>query len=166
MPTTRFRLTANARKTWLLTHIVFAGVWLGIDIVLAILVLTAVTTPSAVSAETAFRALAMFAIAPLIVTSLVTLGTGVVLGLGTKYGLIRYWWVATKLALNAILTLLIVFALTPTLRETATQAPTYATTGVPDLSSLLMPPIVSTTAVLLATTLSVFKPWGRTRKPA
>ncbi|MFC7616544.1 hypothetical protein ACFQV2_26810 [Actinokineospora soli] len=90
-----------------------------------------------------------------------TFATGAVLGWGTKYGLIRYWWVATKLAMNTILTVLIIFSLSTTIRTAAAQADTYATTGLPDTSSLLAPPIVSTTALLIATALSVFKPWGR-----
>jgi len=32
-----------------------------------------------------------------------------------------------------------------------------------DSTTLMMPPIVSTTALLLAFVLSVYKPWGRTR---
>ncbi|WP_189211349.1 hypothetical protein [Actinokineospora fastidiosa] len=162
----RFRLSTTARRTWLLTHIAAAGIWLGIDVVLAILVGTALLTSDPILTESAFRALEVFAVGPLIAVSLITFGTGVVLGWGTKYGLVRYWWVAVKLGLNTILTLLIIFGLSPTLHETATMAAVYATDGAPDISGLVAPPIVSTTAVLAATALSVFKPWGRIRRPA
>jgi hypothetical protein len=37
----------------------------------------------------------------------VSLASGVVLGLGTKWGLIRYWWVAAKLVLNVVLVALV-----------------------------------------------------------
>ena len=158
---TRFRLTSRTRKLWLLAHIVAAGLWLGIDLVLGILVTTALTTADPTTIETAYRALSMFAITPLIAVSLATFATGVVLAWGTKYGLIRYWWVATKLALNIVLTLLIIFGLSETIRTTAANASLYSLEGPPDISSLLAPPIVSTAALLFATVLSVFKPWGR-----
>lgn len=44
------------------------------------------------------------------------------LGLGTKWGLVRYWWVAIKLALNAALVALVAFALRPGVTELAEQA--------------------------------------------
>ena len=41
------------------------------------------------------------------------------LGLGSKYGLVRYWWVAVKLFLNLLLTTLILVALQPGMPEIA-----------------------------------------------
>jgi low temperature requirement protein LtrA len=43
----------------------------------------------------------------------VCLLSGVVLGLGSKWGVVRYWWVAVKLALNLVLTALVPVALRP-----------------------------------------------------
>jgi hypothetical protein len=60
-----------------------------------------------------YRALELFAVWPLIATSLVCLASGVVLGLGTKYGLVRYWWVAIKLVMNVVPVVLVAFALRP-----------------------------------------------------
>src|SRR4028119_232268 len=60
-----------------------------------------------------YRALELFAVWPLIATGLVCLARSVVLGLGTKWGLIRYWWVAAKLVLNVVLVALVAVALRP-----------------------------------------------------
>ena len=45
------------------------------------------------------------------------LAIGVLLGLGSRYGLVRYWWVATKLAL--LLSTLVLFLLRSGVHETA-----------------------------------------------
>jgi hypothetical protein len=94
---------------------------------------------------------------------LLSLASGVVLALGSKYGLLRYWWVAIKLALNLGLTALVPLALHPTILDAVDRANAYAATGAGDLSvgNLVFPPIVSPTALLVAMILSVFKPWGR-----
>jgi hypothetical protein len=84
------------------------------------------------------------AVGPLLATGLICLLTGVLLGLGSKYGLLRYWWVAVKLALNLVLTGLVLVSLAP-------------------VGDLIFPPIVSPTALLVAMVLAVFKPWGRIR---
>ena len=65
--------------------------------------------------------LELFAVWPLLTAGLVCLASGVVLGLGTKYGLVRYWWVAIKLMLNIVLTALVLIALRPEVSKAAEQ---------------------------------------------
>lgn len=158
-----WRLRGRTRKTLLVAHIAAAGAWLGLDLVMGILVLTAVLSDDPATAATAFRALEMFAVWPLLVAGLVCLASGVLLGLGSKYGLVRFWWVAVKLALNVVLTSLVVVALRPTVLDAADRARTWLAGGPADLGvgDLAFPPVVSTVAVLFAMVLSVFKPWGR-----
>ena len=160
-----WRLRPQLRKSLLVAHIASAGAWLGIDVVMGILVFTALRGDDATRAL-CYRALALFAGWPLIATGLACLASGVVLGLGTVYGLVRYWWVATKLALNDVLVALVPLALRPTVLEQAEQGRRFladlpATLAVGDL---LFPPIVSPSALLIAMILAVFKPWGLIRK--
>ena len=157
------RLGVRTRKLLLLLHIAAAGAWLGIDVVLGILVFTALFSGDAVGAASAVAAVGRFATWPLALAGLLCLLTGVLLGLGSKYGLVRYWWVAVKLVLNVVLVTLVLFLLMPSLGPLAGDARDSLGTGapLPDLSNLAFPPVVSTTAVLVAMTLSVFKPWGR-----
>ena len=72
-----------------------------------------------------------------------------------------------KLALNLVLTGLVLVSLAPEVADAA-ERPARSTPvsgpaggGRPDL-----PPIVSPTALLVAMVLAVFKPWGRIRRPA
>src|SRR5918997_36992 len=87
----RWRLGARARKGVLVAHIASAGAWIGIDVVMAVLVLTALLAENGDTRALCYRALELFAVWPLITIGLLCLATGVVLGLGTKWGLARYW---------------------------------------------------------------------------
>lgn len=161
-----WRLGGRTRKPVLLLHIASAGAWLGIDVVMGVLVFTALFTDSHRTKAVSYQALEMFAVWPLLSTGLLCLATGVLLGLGSKYGLVRFWWVAVKLVLNIVLTTLVLFALRPGVVEAAERGRDLLAGGSPALApgDLLFPPIVSTSAVLFAMVLSVFKPWGRIRR--
>ncbi|MDQ0894900.1 hypothetical protein [Agromyces ramosus] len=158
----RLRLSPRIRKVVLLTHIAAAGAWLGLDLVLGVLVFTAFTA-SAVQSAAAAASVASFATWPLITVGLVTLVTGVLLGVGSKYGLVRYWWVLAKLVLNVVLVTLVVLVLAPgTSALSGAALDSLAAGTAPTLpSTLVFPPIVSSTAVIVAMALAVFKPWGR-----
>jgi hypothetical protein len=160
------QLGARMRQGVLVVHIVSAGAWIGIDVVMGVLVFRALGTDDGNVKALCYRALELFAIWPLIVTGLVCLASGVVLGLGTKWGLVRYWWVAIKLALNVILVALVSFALRPGVAELAEQGRRFVAGEPATLAAgdMVFPPIVSTSALLVATALAVFKPWGRIRK--
>ncbi|MGH3660404.1 MAG: hypothetical protein ACRDTQ_00900 [Micromonosporaceae bacterium] len=147
-------------------HIVSAGAWIGIDVVVAVLVLTGWFSDDLHVRSLAYQALATFVVWPMLTSGLVCLATGVVLGLGTKWGLLRYWWVAVKLVLNIVLCVLILVALQPGMAE-VNEYGRHLLTGHTDVSaevsSLFFPPAVSLTTLTLATVLAVFKPWGRIR---
>ena len=161
----RWRLGARARKGVLVAHIASAGAWIGIDVVMAVLVFTALLAESGGTKALCYRALELFAVWPLLTTGLLCLASGVVLGLGTKWGLVRYWWVTMKLALNVLLVALVPLALRPEVIEKAEQGRRFMGGEAASLAvgDLIYPPIVSPTLLLVATVLAVFKPWGRIR---
>jgi hypothetical protein len=156
----------RARKWYLVAHIVAAGAWIGIDAVLGVLVCTALISDDTTVVATSLQALELFAVWPMLTAAVLTLGTGVVLGMITKYGLVRYWWVAVKLAVNVLMVLLIFFALRPGLYDAAEYGRQLAAGATPegDPSGLLPPVVVAPSLLLFASVLSVFKPWGRVRK--
>jgi hypothetical protein len=159
------RLGARTRKGVLVVHIVSAGAWLGIDVVLGLLVFTSIGTADPGTRALCYQALELFAVWPLFTMGAVCLASGVVLGLGSRYGLVKYWWVAVKLALNLVLTILVLVALRTGVRELAEVGRQLAAGErmVAGPGDMVFPPIVSTTALLVAMVLSVFKPWGRIR---
>ena len=154
------------RKGVLVVHIVSAGTWIGIDVVMGVLVFTALLAERGSTKALCYRALELFAVWPLLTTGLLSLASGVVLGLGTKWGLIRYWWVAVKLVLNVVLVALVPVLLRPQVIEMAEQGRRFVAGEAASLAvgDLIFPPIVSPTALLIAFVLAVFKPWGRIRK--
>ncbi len=171
----RWKPRPATRKLLLLLHIAAAGAWLGLDVVLGILVFTALLSGDEVGAASALAGTGHVATWPLATAGLLCLGTGLLLGTGSRYGLVRYWWVAVKLVLNVVLVTLVLVLLMPELGPLADSARgslsggaladgSLADGSLPDLTDLAFPPVVSTVAVLVAMTLSVFKPWGRVRR--
>ncbi|MBB5788226.1 DUF2269 family protein [Jiangella mangrovi] len=162
-----WRLTGRPRKAVLVTHILSAGTWFGMDIVMAVLVFTAIRTDSDETRAMTYQAVELFAVWPMATAGLVCLASGVLLGLGSKYGLVRFWWVAIKLCLNVLLSTLVLLALRPGVQEAAEQGRLLGSGGtLPDPGGMVYPPIVSTSLLLVAYLLSVFKPWGRVRRAA
>lgn len=163
-----WRLTGTARKWWLILHIVSAVGWLGADVALLVLSVRGFTAADQQTTAVAYQAMALFGAPVLLTAGVVCLASGVVLGLGSKYGLVRYWWVAIKLALNLVLTTLVIVLLRPGLDEAAAQARDGR--GVAEMGqvaeNMLFPPIVSLAVLTFATVLSVLKPWGRVRRGA
>ncbi len=157
---------ARTRKGVLVVHIVSAGVWIGIDVVMGVFVFRALLADDDNTKALCYRALELFAVWPLLTAGLLCLASGVVLGFGTKYGLVRYWWVAIKLVLSIVLTALVPIALRPEVTKAAEQGGWFAAGEPASLAvgNLIFPPLVSPTALLIAFVLAVFKPWGRIRK--
>jgi hypothetical protein len=165
-PGVRWRLGARTRKGVLLVHVASAGVWLGIDVVMGVLVFRALLSDDDRTKALSFQALELVAVGPLLATGLVCLASGLLLGLSSRYGLVRYWWVVAKLVLNLILTALVLVALAPEVAAHAEQARQFDA-GLPvplEVGQLIFPPIVSPAALLVAMVLAVFKPWGRIRR--
>jgi hypothetical protein len=160
------KLAPRVRKAVLTVHIVSAGAWIGIDVLVAVLVGVGLSGGSAAARGLALRALAEYVVTPMLTSALVCLGSGLLLGLATKWGLVRYWWVAVKLAMNLVLCTLIVVALRPGMPEVGAAGVALEAGQVPsaDLSFLVYPPAVSLTALAIATLLAVYKPWGRVRR--
>jgi hypothetical protein len=164
--TVRWRLGSRARKSVLVLHIASAGAWLGVDVVMGVLIFTALASDDPATRALCYRALELVAVGPLLACGLLSLLTGGVLGLGSRYGLLRYWWVVGKLGLNLVLTALVLVALAPEVAAHADQARQFQA-GLPaplEVGQLIFPPIVSPTALLVAIVLAVFKPWGRVRQ--
>lgn len=164
---TGWRLSPNQRKATLLLHIICGIGWMGADIVLFILLYTGMTTDDGVTAAATYNAVAVFvpvAVPPL---ALGVLATGLLLGWGSKWGILRYWWVVVKLALAVIMVVLVFVSLVPGVNDLETADPTMTADAVRDAigsatDQMMFPPIVSFLMLGTAAVLSVFKPWRQT----
>lgn len=164
---TGWRLSPVQRKAVMLLHIVCGVGWMGADIVLFILLYTGLTTDDGATAAACYEAVSIFipiAVPPL---ALGMLATGLLLGWGTKWGLLRYWWVVVKLALAVIMVVLVFVSLVPGANELSGTDATMTADEVRDAiggatSQIMFPPVVSFLMLGTAAFLSIFKPWRLT----
>jgi len=161
-----WQLLRRWRQSVLVLHLMSAAAWFGVDVVVAVLVVTGWFADDLALRSLAYRGLANFVTVPMLVSALVCLATGVVLGLATKWGLVRYWWVVVKLGLNLVLCTLIIVVLQPGMPEVDAYGQELLA-GVPDpavVRNLFFPPAVSLITLTFAVVLAVMKPWGRLRR--
>ncbi len=162
-----WRLSPRFRKVTLLAHILSGIGWMGADIALFLLLFTGLTTDDGQVAASCYIAVAVFVPVAIPILSLGMLAPGLLLGWGTKWGLLRYWWVVVKLAMALILTFLVFIALVPGINDMPRpDATTHADAVRASLgdapTQLMFPPVVSFTMLGVSSVLSVFKPWSRT----
>jgi hypothetical protein len=96
--------------------------------------------------------------------ALAALLTGLIQSLGTTWGLFRHYWIVAKLLLTVIATLLLLLHTGPIDRvaAAASQGPLAASELRPVRVQLLADAIGASIALLVATTLSVYRPRGLT----
>lgn len=153
------------RKLNLTAHVTSSVGWLGA--VLAFLVLSVVGLMShndqtVRSCYVAMNLIGGFIIVPL---SIVSLLSGLVQSLGTHWGLTRHYWVFTKFSLTVGATLLLLMHQFTAVAGAARRATDAAGPSLPDMGRLATQLVfdagLATLVLLITTTLSVFKPWGR-----
>lgn len=156
------KLSRPARRASLVVHVVASASWLGLTLGLLALGTAANTTGSAATVEASVRAMKLFADRLLLPVAFLTLLSGLMLSLGTPWGLARHRWVWTKFWLTLATTTATVFALRPGV-DTAAAA-VAAGHPLPDGGDVLMGPVVSLSAYVFMTVISILKPWGPTRR--
>ena len=157
-------MTPRVRKLALTTHVTSSVGWLGAVAAFLALAIAGLTSQDAQMVRAAYLAMHMttwFVIVPL---SFAALLTGLVQSLGTSWGLFRHYWVVAKLGLTVLATVILLVHTQPIGRVAAVAAETLLS-GT-DLRQLRIQLVADAGAALLAllvaTTLSVYKPWGLT----
>jgi hypothetical protein len=148
------RLSPAMRRSVLTVHIAASVGLLGSVAAVVAINVRAATTSDPQLAASAYELLTMFSVIFGIPFSLASLATGVVLGLGSKWGVVRYGWVAAKLGLN--LSVIVVGAL---VIGPATAAMADGSGGREAV--LIAASAYDVVALSVATALSVFKPRRR-----
>ncbi|AOW90423.1 DUF2269 domain-containing protein [Streptomyces olivaceus] len=149
------KLSRPARRGLLVVHVVASASWLGLTLGLLALGATAATTASPTAVEASVRSMKLFADWLLLPLALLTLTSGVVLALGTQWGLARHRWVFTKVWLTSATTVATVLALRPGVNSAVAAVAA---------GNVLAGPVVSLSAYVFMTVISLLKPWGPTRR--
>lgn len=158
-------MTPRLRKFALTAHVTSSVGWLGTVAAFQALAIAALMSREPETVRGFYLAMAFtgwYVIVPFCIASLVT---GLVMSLGTPWGLFRYYWVLVKFLITVVAAL-ILFGFTQTLSSLGDLAadPTLSMYG---LRNLNQSPVLHSggglLAILLATILAVYKPWGMTR---
>jgi hypothetical protein len=153
------RLAPGVRKLVLTAHVVLSVAWIGLAGCLIALAVVGLDSGEAWAYE-AIGVLGGTFLTPL---SLGAFVSGVVLSLGTKWGLLRYYWVATKL----VITVGLIAATQLALGRFIAEAAELAAAGDPvgELGRSVLGGSIATVVLLVVmTVLSIYKPWGRTSR--
>jgi hypothetical protein len=157
-------MTPFFRKFGLTAHITFSVGWFGAVagfLALAVAGLTSENPQIVVSSYISMDLITWFVIVPACFGTLVT---GVIQSLATQWGLFRYYWILVKFLLTIVATIVLLAHMQPI--QSMADVVTGAAISDSDFRGLRIQLIADAGAALLvllvATTLSVYKPWGLT----
>ena len=158
-------MTPGVRKLFLTAHVTFSVGWLGAVAAFLALAIAGVTNADPQRVQAAYLAMDLtgwFVIVPLAFASLVA---GLVQGLGTEWGVFRHYWVMVKLLMTVLATIVLLVHMQP-ISHVASVASASPLSSA-DLHGLRIQLVADAGAALIvllvATTLSVYKPRGKTR---
>ncbi|MFC0105860.1 hypothetical protein [Kibdelosporangium aridum] len=160
----RRELSPSQRKSVLVVHVTSSVAWLGIITVQGSLGITAVTTDDPAVAQSMFTTMLVIDGTFLGPAAFLAFFTGIVLAVGTRWGLLRRWWVAAKFATMLILMVLPIIAW----QDVPVDGYALADAGHPlseirtALGATPYLAMISPVLAVFAVILSISKPWGLT----
>jgi hypothetical protein len=151
-PARHLHLGRHPRRVALIAHVLSSVGWFGVAALVLFLLAAAEATGDDALARSLTRAVetSVWLSVPL---GLASAATGIVLGLGTKWGVVRHWWVVAKEVAVVPLVVTDLLVVAPTARDAGAGHPT---------GRLLDPAIAHCVVLALATIVSVVKPFGKT----
>jgi len=157
-------MTPRVRRFALTTHVTSSVGWLGAVAAFLALAIGGVTSPDAQMVRAAYLAMEFTTWVVIVPLSLASLLSGVIQSLGTSWGLFRHHWIVAKLALTVLATVILLVHTQPIGFVSSVAA--HASLSSADLRQLRIQLVADAgaalVALLVATTLSVYKPWGMT----
>jgi hypothetical protein len=148
----------------LVVHVGVSVGWLGAVVTSLALAVVALTVSDPMVVRAVYLVLAPLGWSTLIPLSVASLLSGLVQAVGTRWGLVRHYWVLVKLAMNVLATLVLLLYM-QTLGYLADMARTITpSTAIGQLRTAS--PVVHAAAaivvLLVALVLSIYKPRGET----
>jgi hypothetical protein len=152
------------RKFTLATHLTVSVGWIGaVAAYLALDVATA-TSQDPQRLQAAYLGMDLivrYVIVPLAVASLLT---GLVMAVGTKWGLVRHYWVLISLVLTIVATVVLLDSMRAiSFLAAVAAAPTTSAAQLRALPSTLLRSVGGMAVLLVILVLNVYKPQGMTR---
>lgn len=157
------RLSPPLRKAALAVHLAVSVGWIGAVAAYLALDLAAATSVDPATLRAAYLGMGLIAGSVIVPLALASLVTGLIVSLGTKWGLVRHWWVLVSLALTVFATVVLVVE-TGTIASYAAVAaePSASDAELRGLDSTLVHSVGGSLVLLVVLTLNVYKPPGLT----
>jgi hypothetical protein len=151
------------RKLALAVHLPLSVGWIGAVAAYVALDVAAATSRDGQTLRAAYIGMGLIAGSVIVPLAFASLLTGLAVSVGTKWGLIRHWWVVISLLLTIFATVVLMVE-TRTISAFAAVAadPTSSTDDLRALGSTLVHSVGGTLVLLTILGLNVFKPPGLT----
>lgn len=157
------RLSAPLRKGALAVHLATSVGWIGAVGAYLALDLTAATSSEAAVLRSAYLGMGLIAGSVIVPLAVAALLTGLVVSLGTRWGLVRHWWVVVSLALTLFATVvLVVESGTITAYAAVAADPTASAAELRALGGTLVHSVGGALVLLVVLIVNVYKPSGLT----
>lgn len=157
-------MAPGLRKFALAVHITVSVGWIGAVAGYIALDVAAATSQDAQTLRAAYLTMELIAWYVIVPLALASLLTGLVMSLGTKWGLLRHYWVLSSLLLTIVATVVLLVE-TQTISYFADIAanPTTSSDDLRALGSTMVHSVGGTVMLLVILVLNVYKPRGITR---
>jgi hypothetical protein len=164
------QLRPQPRRVLVAAHVISSASWVGIAVVIVAMSVVAMTSGDIHTIQVTCELMAAFDITLLPWAYSAATLTGTALGITTKWGLVRYYWVASKLAISVGVIVMASGFLHDALERAAAQAAQLTMTGgtAAELTGaadvVLWGFATSLLSLIGAMLLSLYKPGGVTRR--
>ena len=157
------KLSPPLRKAALAVHLGVSVGWIGAVAAYTALDLAAATGAEEATLRAAYLGMGVIAGSVIVPLALATLVTSLLVSLGTKWGLVRHWWVLVSLALTIFATMvLIVESGTISAYAAVAANPRASDSDLRALGSTLVHSVGGSLILVLVLVLNVYKPAGMT----
>ena len=157
-------MSPGLRKLALAVHLTLSVGWIGAVGAYVALDVVAATGGDVQTLRTAYLGMELIARNVIVPLAFASLLTGLVMSLGTKWGLLRHYWVLISLMLTIIATAVLMIE-TRTISSFANVAadPTTSLKALRSLGGTLVHSIGGTAVLVVILVLNIYKPRGMTR---
>lgn len=164
------QLRPKPRKALVAAHAVSAACWMGIALTFVAMSVVAMSSNDIHTTHLIYELMATFDITLLPWANFATFLTGIALSLTTKWGLVRYYWVVTKIAIAVGILIMAFGFLHDSLERAGQEAAVLAAAGgtaaqlTHTADVVLWGFGVAMLSLIGALLLSLYKPGGRTKR--
>jgi len=151
-------LSPGTRKFALTAHVTSSVGWVGAAVVFLAVAVVGLTSQDDLTVRGAYLVMkpaAWFVLVPLALLSLLT---GIVMSLGTTWGLFRHYWVALKLLITVLSTIVLLIYMETFRRMAAVAADSSVSLAMVRNPSPVLHATLALLLLLAATVLAVYKP--------